>query len=151
MLVWMRVGERTLSGLLKEIQIFFGTDAEGSQVALDFKHGEVFLGADDDRPNQIGPIPHPMVACLTDQMTANFDEELLELLVVDRTEGGHRLCGDRNLDGLTLLTNDPGRSPILLHFFPPVLSQDSFPRALLADFFDKQLQSLGKRPLGIFE
>jgi len=82
-------GNRHLSGLLKEIQILFGIDVESSQVALDFKHGEVFLSADDDRPNQAGPIPHPMVACLTDEMTANFDKELLEFLVVDRTEGGH--------------------------------------------------------------
>ncbi len=54
------------SKLIKKIQILFGTDMKGSQVALDFKHREVFLGADDDRPNEIGPIPNPMISCLTD-------------------------------------------------------------------------------------
>jgi len=33
---------------LKDVEVLFGADAEGSEVTLDLKHGEVFLGTDDD-------------------------------------------------------------------------------------------------------
>ena len=48
------------------------------------------LGADDHRPKQIVPIPHPVIAFLANESTTHLDQKLFEDLVVERTESGHR-------------------------------------------------------------
>ena len=75
--------------MVEKIEVFFGADAECSEVALDFENRQVFLGSDDDGPNQVGSVPHSMIAFLADKMTTDLFKELFEFLVMDRTKGGH--------------------------------------------------------------
>ena len=128
-----------------------GADAQGSEVALDLEHRQVFLGADDHWSDQVMAIPRSMIAFLADQTTPNLEEELLEFPVVDGTEGGHSLGGNGNFDGFAFLADDPGWVPVLLDFLPPVLFQNLFPGSLLADLLYKELEGLGKRVLGVLE
>ena len=101
--------------------------------------------------NQIRPTPHSMIPCVPDRSTTDLEETLLEWLVVDRTEGSHRLGRDRNLNCLVLLTDDSRRAPVLLDPLPPILVQHRFPASLLGDVLHDELQALGKGTLGILK
>jgi hypothetical protein len=85
-----------------------------------------------------------MIAFLADQATTRFEEELLELLVVDGTEGGHRLGGHGDLDLFAFLADDPRGIPLVPDLFPPILPQDFLPGIFLGNLFDEQFESLGK-------
>ena len=121
-----------------------GADTQGSEVALDLKHRQVFLGADDHRPDQVMPIPDPMIAFLTDEATPYVEEELLELLVVERTEGSHRLGGNGDFDFFAFLADDPRRIPFVPDLFPAILPQDFLPGILLGHLLDEELEGLGE-------
>ena len=58
--------DNSLSKRLKNVEVLLRTDPEGSEVAFDLKHRQIFFGADDHRPHQVRPIPHPMIAFLAD-------------------------------------------------------------------------------------
>ena len=53
-----------LSELIEETEVFLGADAQGSEVAFDLEHRQVFLSADDHRPDQVMTIPRSMIAFL---------------------------------------------------------------------------------------
>lgn len=130
--------------MFEKTEVFLSADPQRAEVAFDLKHGQVFLGADDDGPDQVGPIPHSMVAFLADKMTADFFEESLEFLVVDRAQGGHRSGGGGNFDNLAFLPNDARRAPRLFDLRPPVLLENLCPRPFFGDLLDKEPQGRGE-------
>jgi len=133
-----------VSDLLDEAEVFLGADPQRSEVALNFKHRQVFLGSDDDRPQEIGAIPYSMVPLLADEVTSDFFQEPLEFLVMDGAEGGHRLSERGDFDDLALLSNDAGRAPLILDLLPAIFLEDFLPSPLLSHFLNKQLQGRGE-------
>jgi len=81
------------SDLLKNFKVFGGINTQCSKVAFNLKYWEVFLGSDDYGSNQVSPIPNAVIAFLTNKMTANFKQKLLESFIMDWSKGSHRLCG----------------------------------------------------------
>jgi len=77
------IGVLTRLEFLYDIEVFLRANPQGPQVALDFKYRKVFLSPNNDWPDEVGPVPYPMVPLLTDKMAANLLEKPLKSLIRD--------------------------------------------------------------------